>query len=296
MHQQQNPQAYHQQQPLVAQQPQQPYTMVRQQSQTQVLPPYHPNNSPQRRFLSEGELLAARNGTQELSYNGRAANTVENIRELASSPQRGMYLWKDNVSPPGYQNPPQGGVMFQAAGSSEMLNTPGNMGMPGNQMIGNGGGSNNNLLGRPPPAGQPYNQAMYRSNPTSPTQQLQLAPQPQHPVTSQSALPPRQSNVSNIISNIQANSANISGYHPALRGGIQVFPPQIPASPQIKRKQTPTRPMSFVRALEMTDAIEMTPTSGNQQNVQPQLQQVQPKNGAQPDRGSVYDMNYEISV
>ena len=214
-------------------------------------------------------------------------------------------MWKDNVSPPGYQNPPQGGAMFQAAGSSEMLNAPGTLAMPGNMPgmpgnMGNGGGSNNNLLGRPPPAGQPYNQAMYRSNPTSPTQQLQLAPQPaQHPVTSQSTMPPRQSNVSNIISNIVANSANNSGYHPALRGGIQVFPPQIPASPQIKRKQTPTRPMSFVRALEMTDAIEMTPTSGNQQNVQPQLQQMQqvvPKNGAQPDRGSVYDMNYEISV
>jgi len=79
------------------------------------------------------------------------------------------------------------------------------------------------------------------------------------------------------------------------RGGVQVYPP---ASPQVKKKGTPTtptagdqrrRPMSFARALEMSDSIEMPgppPPPNNR--------------GVTPDRGSVYDMNYdgnyEISV
>lgn len=54
--------------------------------------------SPQRRFLSEGELV--RQG--ELSY-ARSNNTVDNIRELAGSPEHGVYMWKDNS--PGYNHP-----------------------------------------------------------------------------------------------------------------------------------------------------------------------------------------------
>lgn len=69
---------------------------------------------------------------------------------------------------------------------------------------------------------------------------------------------------------------------------------------QIHRKQmgvagTPTvpdnrrRPMSFVRALEMSDTVDMS-SQGSQcsahMSQRPQT----------PDRTSVYDMNYEISV
>lgn len=99
----------------------------------------------------------------------------------------------------------------------------------------------------------------YRSNPTSPTQQVTAY-----------------------------NPPTARTYHPAMR----VYPPPPPQSPQIHRKPTvapaPTslvqqdarrRPMSFVRALEMSDSVEMT----------------QPRPST-PDRTSVYDMNYEISV
>lgn len=64
-----------------------------------VQPPSHTGqygSSPQRRFMSEGELVRQE---QQLSY-PRSNNTVDNIRELANSPQRGVYMWKD-TSPSG---------------------------------------------------------------------------------------------------------------------------------------------------------------------------------------------------
>ncbi|KAF5278503.1 hypothetical protein FQR65_LT15674 [Abscondita terminalis] len=166
--------------------------------------------SPQRRFMSEGELVRQES---QLSY-PRSNNTVDNIRELANSPQRGVYMWKDTS--PGY----------------------------------------------PPPA---QTQDFYRSNPTSPTQQVTYTA-------------PR-------------------SYHPAIRGGVSVYPPQ---SPQVHRKTqlgaaTATvpdnrrRPMSFVRALEMSDAVEVTGPAS-------QCSGHLPGRPSTPDRASVYDMNYEISV
>lgn len=111
----------------------------------------------------------------------------------------------------------------------------------------------------------------YRSNPTSPNQQgMQYVPRTQ----------------------------GFYGQNPPPRGGVPVFPP--PQSPQVKRKTlatptTPTgdqrrRPMSFVRALEMSDSMEMAgppPGITEARNMQ---------RGGTPDRSSVYDMNYEISV
>ncbi|XP_011701149.1 PREDICTED: palmitoyltransferase ZDHHC5 isoform X1 [Wasmannia auropunctata] len=193
--------------------------------------------SPQRRFLSESELV--RQGTDH-PY-ARTNNTVDNIRELAGSPQRGVYMWKDN-SPGSYPGPPPGGAVSGAPHQSPSH--------------------------RPLP---PYD--YYRSNPTSPTQQSQYA-----------------------------TNAPRAAYHPALRGGVPVFPPHQPhQSPQVKRKATtmatpttPTsgdarrRPMSFVRALEMTDSIEMVSAPNDPRSQRPTT--------PTPDRASVYDMNYEISV
>lgn len=139
--------------------------------------------SPQRRFLSEGEL--ARAGAA-----GAQRHTSDNIRELAGSPQRGVYLWKD-TSP-----------------------------------------------GQPPP------REFYRS-PLSPG----ARPPPPPP------------------------------YHPALRGGVAVLPTQ-PSPHAPRRTQHHPRPMSFVRALEVSDSLEQ----GAQAPPQP------------AERASVYDMNYEISV
>lgn len=314
--------------------------IVRQSSQ-QAITPFHPNGSPQRRFLSEGELLGRNNGGSgnELSYVGRTTNTSENIRELAQSPQRGIYNWKMEDNSPEFNQ--MGGMMYTA-----------NQGAVGqNNVSVNNSSNNSNLMNRPTVQQQlasqqyhpEYNSIYHRSNPTSPTQlqqqqqatqMTQVSTQPQQfnqngaivtmamsGIPQQAQQPPatrQQSNVSNIINNIVAKSANTSAYHPALRGGIQVFPPQLTVSPQIKRKQTPTRPMSFVRALEMADSIEMTATntasgpqggeglgiqdvnnknsnsemgSGNQTPSQAQQNQQNPA-----DRGSVYDMNYEISV
>ncbi|XP_074036593.1 palmitoyltransferase ZDHHC8-like [Leptinotarsa decemlineata] len=177
-----------------------------QQQQRQMMPPQSYGGSPQRRFMSEGELVRQ----EQLSY-PRSNNTVDNIRELANSPQRGVYMWKDTS--PGY----------------------------------------------PPPTD------FYRSNPTSPTQQQQPY-----------AAPP------------------VRTYHPAARGGVPVYPP--PQSPQVHRKQpgggpAPSdnrrRPMSFVRALEMSDTT---------QEGAPQCTAHVGQRPSTPDRASVYDMNYEISV
>lgn len=104
------------------------------------------------------------------------------------------------------------------------------------------------------------------------------------------------------------------GYHPALRGGVPVFPPQPQPSPQGKRKATPTRPISFVRALEMADSMEMQAIAANDHKAGNQIKNnglisssainnnagsqsnTQKTNTPTPDRASVYDVNYEISV
>ena len=137
----------------------------------------------------------------------------------------------------------------------------------------------------------PMHYDYYRSNPTSPTQQQ-----------------------------FSAAAAPRTAYHPMLRGGVQVFPPN--PSPQIKRKTTmvtpttPTstdarrRPMSFVRALEMTDSMEKitaqshnttgaatttTTTTTNSSAINNQ-RPTTPTSQQNDNRASVYDMNYEISV
>lgn len=121
------------------------------------------------------------------------------------------------------------------------------------------------------------------------------------------------------LGNIYQPQRNANTYHPALRGGVPVFPPNIQQSPQVRRKaqpvpggaqqavqlNTPTqpdtrrRPMSFIRALEMTDQVEMNNSGPPQYH--PNNQQLGGQGGGQgrpgtPDRTSVYDMNYEISV
>lgn len=247
--------------------------MLQQQSQSDGLP--YSNGS--RRFLSEGELLsrAANNGLSignELAYVNRTNNTVDNIRELAGSPQRvgstiALYNWKD-ASPPAYNQP----AGYQATNQHHASN-------PSHQ-----------FLGRPP---LPLNQQQYLHN-----QNHEIA-------TSQQQSIPRQGNVSNIVNNIGATLAQTSGYHPAARGGVQVFPPQIPTSPQVLKKQTPTRPLSFAKALEISNSIEMTnpnyQQAGEQADANKKSDDMHPNNQKTQqivDRGSIYeyDTNYEISV
>lgn len=287
------------------QQMQQRAAQMQLQAQQQQQQQQQYGGSPQRRFLSEGELLR-QGGGSELSYANRSNNTVDNIRELAGSPQRGVYMWKDTS--PGFNN--SAGTI---GGATQFMQQP-----------------------QQPPQ---YDIHHHRSNPTSPT----IVATQQPPIQIQTSQPYmiRYSGSGTLQQPPQQPPQNNGGggYQPALRGGIAVFPPnpQQPSqpnsvitapSPQIKRKQTPTRPISFVRALEMTDSMEMQSMdnrsngginiqsgnkSGNSSNQQQQQQalhqqqqqqqQAQQSQGQQnrsttptPDRASVYDMNYEISV
>ncbi len=170
--------------------------------------------------MSEGELLSdnsVTNADVPPPY-PRSNNTVENIRELAGSPQRGAYTWKDNSPNSFHQHR------------------------------------------------STYDH--YRSNPTSPTQRT---------------------------------------YYPALRGGVPVYPPP---SPQVKRKNSNTvpsnasssstssvvdsrrRPASFVRALEMSEAVELSGSQSQQRGSNTNTTTPTPTG----ERTSLYDMNYEISV
>lgn len=282
--------------------------------------------SPQRRFLSEGELV--RQGGNELSY-ARTNNTVDNIRELAGSPQHGVYLWKDTS--PGFTNggnnpPPIGNhhaSQFMVSQHPMMMNTsrtPGSIVTPSQIDY----------------QQQQYDIHHHRSNPTSPTivqqQQQQLQTSQPYVMRYGNSITSSAQSQNQIGSSIVGTAGsggitNATGYQPALRGGVPVYPPNPQAtqpSPQIKRKQTPTRPMSFVRALEMTDSMEMqsidqqqsqqqsrnnglnsnsghmggvSGSSGSNSNQLGQQQQQQQRSTTPtPDRASVYDMNYEISV
>lgn len=308
----------------------------------------------------------------DLSY-ARSNNTVDNIRELAGSPQRGVYMWKDTS--PGFQGNSVGGGMMPPASSmggigSSAGTMPSSMqhhGTGGPQFITVSGGAQaghplimtHSRMHQPQPGLHDYQQqqqqqhsVFHRSNPTSPTTLPSASQGP--PVSSyimrysnalassasSSHAPPSSFSQSlgggGISGNLtQSVVSSSQGYQPKIHGGVPVFPPNpqginssnTQPSPQIKRKQTPTRPMSFVRALEMTDSMEMQTLEQQQQqqqhhqHQQPQshLQQQQTRNngaittgqgvvghlmGANrnntttptPDRASIYDMNYEISV
>ncbi|KAJ6639092.1 Palmitoyltransferase ZDHHC8, partial [Pseudolycoriella hygida] len=193
---------------------------------------------------------------------------VNSSTNQSGSPQRGVYMWKDNS--PGFN----GNHQPQFPGQPNLINRN----QPNSQHEYN-------------QHNDPYH---HRSNPTSPTQHLQYT-----------------NNIGQRYPPMQSNAPSGS-YNPQIpRGGVSVFPPQ--PSPQIKRKATPTRPISFVRALEMTDSMEMASMNGGsdqQQSLANQSRNNGPitsaSSGGQtnmqrsttptPDRQSVYDMNYEISV
>ncbi|XP_070075180.1 palmitoyltransferase ZDHHC8 isoform X4 [Drosophila takahashii] len=311
--------------------------------------------SPQRRFLSEGELVrqgagggGGGGGGNELSY-ARSNNTVDNIRELAGSPQRGVYMWKDTspgfTSAVGQQQQQQ--VVSSGIGSSAgTLSSSGASAgvMPHAQYMQAGGGAHplimthSRLQDYAIQQQQQQQQAAaaaaaaasyHRSNPTSPTTMPQVSGAGQQSYIVRyggggaAVGAAGAAGSSGSLASVTGSNPT-SSYQPALRGGVAVFPPnplgntgggnlQTQPSPQIKRKQTPTRPMSFVRALEMTDSMEMQSMEQQQQqqnggipgsgsvvgNNQQQgnlLQGNNASNSGTPDRASIYDMNYEISV
>ncbi|XP_017029189.1 palmitoyltransferase ZDHHC8 [Drosophila kikkawai] len=364
--QQQQQQLLFQQQRALMQHQQQQALQQQQQQQAAAVHAAHPQHaalaqaayggSPQRRFLSEGELVrqgaggVGVAGGGELSY-ARSNNTVDNIRELAGSPQRGVYMWKDTspgfTSSAGQQQQQQQQQVVSSSGigsSAGTLSSSGTSGagvMPHAQYITAGGGAHPLIMTHSrlqdyamQQQQQQQQQAAaaaaaaaaasyHRSNPTSPTTMPQVSGAGQSYIMRYGGGAGTAGSSGSLASVTGSSNPSTGGggggggggYQPALRGGVAVFPPnpnagvgnlQTQPSPQIKRKQTPTRPMSFVRALEMTDSMEMQSLEQQQQNggvASNQqatggvlMQNSSSSNSGTPDRASIYDMNYEISV
>ncbi|XP_017063960.1 neurogenic protein mastermind isoform X5 [Drosophila eugracilis] len=358
--QQQQQQLLLQQQRVLMQHQQQQQALQQQQAAVHAAHPQHAalaqaayGGSPQRRFLSEGELVrqGAGGGVAggELSY-ARSNNTVDNIRELAGSPQRGVYMWKDTspgfTSSAGQQQQQAQQVVSSGIGSSAgtLASSGASAGvMPHAQYMTAGGGAHPLIMThsrlqdyaiqqqqqqQQQQAAAAAAASYHRSNPTSPTTMPQVSGAGQNYILRYGGggAAGAAGSSGSLASVTASNPATVGGgYQPALRGGVAVFPPnplgnagggnlQTQPSPQIKRKQTPTRPMSFVRALEMTDSMEMQsleqqqnggiPGSGSVGNNQQagggggsgHLMQNNASNSGTPDRASIYDMNYEISV
>ncbi|KAM8701757.1 hypothetical protein ACLKA7_001308 [Drosophila subpalustris] len=358
---QQQQQLLLQQQRVMLQHQQQQQALQQQQSLAQAA--Y--GGSPQRRFLSEGELVRQGTVGGELSY-ARSNNTVDNIRELAGSPQRGVYMWKDTS--PGFTGVQPSVSIGSSAGTLSSSSNTGGV-MQHAQYITAGGGAHPLILTHSrlqDYANQQQHQqqqqqqqqaavaaaavaaaaSYHRSNPTSPTTMPQTSAAQTYILryggggTGATAASGSCGSIASVPAASNA-SASAGGYQPQLRGGVPVFPPnplggvgvnsaagalQAQPSPQIKRKQTPTRPISFVRALEMTDSMEMqtleqqqaiaaativrnngglssgVPTSLAQQNAAAsaaagrKAAAVSATNATSTsDRASIYDMNYEIS-
>ncbi|XP_071445883.1 palmitoyltransferase ZDHHC8-like [Hetaerina americana] len=296
------------------------------------LPPR--NMSPQRRFMSEGELVRQGGGragggvdggangvggpgdpqgpTPFAGYSRTANNTVDNIRELAGSPQRGVYLWKDTS--PGAYPPPSASSQHHAP--QHLVHHPGPP-----------------TVALPPHHPQSIHRGardFHRSNPTSPTQGFpHHQPPPQgrgvavHPHHVQQRPPTPPSSQQPLPVPQGRSPYGIPPQSPQIKrktyGGGGTTTPTTPtssASPGVvldgHRRPSPgsRRPMSFVRALEMSDSMEMASRSeggrcggvsrspSGTPRAEHRLAATPPRGGdGDPgDRGSVYDVNYEISV
>lgn len=296
--------------------------------ETGALPPHtHATASPQRRYMSESELLL-RGGEAVgvgAGYPPRTTTMFDNIQELAGSPQHGQYTWRD-TSPPHYCPKDVGVGAYCGPGTAPDYHHRSNptsptqtcpaphyyptMHHPPTSGIGVGVPSAN----MPPPHYQGGNTSSYQSHPVGP-----------HVVHTSTGYPP----------------------HPQMIGRRNSGPSYVggPQSPQIRRKNygvgvggmvtppTPTegsgrpspaqkRPISFVRSLDVMDSIEMRAPPQSQHgdashhlvrggapaghhhmiggnNLSPTHRGGPPPqtSAAQDlDRRSAYDMNYEISV
>lgn len=175
-----------------------------------------------RRFLSESELQY-----QQRQFPGhltRGRDSSGQIRELASSPSRGVYTWKEPNSP---------------------------MGSP----LENGNYSNSSYYGQ-------------QSNPASP-----------------------------LTHGVYSGNGR-GGYY----SDIYCPPPYLLETQQkpLYDQSRPTqRPLGFVRALEMSESMESSERGRQLRNSPggtPKGATQSPLTDNPPDRASVYDMNYEISV
>ncbi|XP_037786868.1 trithorax group protein osa-like [Penaeus monodon] len=269
-------------------------------------PPHssHQNGSPQRRYMSESELI--RQPPEAGGQYPRTTTMFDNIQELAGSPQHGQYTWRDQ-SPPQYcqGGPSNPNVVYQTCGSQEYRSNPTSptQTCPAphyyppihhSQMAGPHGGHY-------PSTHQPsYNQHMSHQG--------------------HQGYPPQQQ----MVGRRNSGPSYVGPQSPQIRrknyaGGL-VTPP----TPTESGRPSPgqKRPVSFVRSLDMMDSIEMSsrgpphhqgphgpPHEGHHAVIHSQRSHggtLSPTHTPKPDhrlttpqdldRRSAYDMNYEISV
>ncbi|XP_050734238.1 palmitoyltransferase ZDHHC8-like isoform X5 [Eriocheir sinensis] len=272
-------------------------------------PPHtsHTNGSPQRRYMSESELI--RQPPDTGSAYPRTTTMFDNIQELAGSPQHGQYTWRDQ-SPPGQYcqgGPNDPAVMYQSCGSQEYRSNPTSptQTCPSSHYY--------HPVHHPQIAGvhtghyQPHHQPTF----------AQMGHQPH-----QGYPPQQQVNVGRRNS----GPSYVGPQSPQIRrknyGGGLVTPP----TPTEGSRPSPVqkRPVSFVRSLDMMDSIEMSsrgpphhqgPHGGGVHDGHhaaihgprgPHSGALSPTHTPKPDhrlatpqdidRRSAYDMNYEISV
>jgi palmitoyltransferase len=201
--------------------------------------PYTAGSNEQRRFLSESELMYERQyqGPGAMSGAGVQDSSAP-IRELASSPQRGVYHWKDNSPTAG----PPGSAAFGSL------------------------------------------QNYFHSNPASPVQHNPLI----------------NSSGNSATSGVSSRPYYHGGSNYVLGKGIPPVSPNMKFSNQGQESFRPSpinrRPVSFVRALEMTDSMEAGNRGQNTRNSPAGTPKGQTAFNESSERASVYDMNYEISV
>ncbi|XP_063867207.1 palmitoyltransferase ZDHHC8-like isoform X7 [Scylla paramamosain] len=270
-------------------------------------PPHssHTNGSPQRRYMSESELI--RQPPDTSSAYPRTTTMFDNIQELAGSPQHGQYTWRDQSPPqycPGGPNDP--GVIYQSCGSQEYRSNP-------------------TSPTQTCPSSHYYHPV-----------HTQIAGvhsghyQAQHqPTFTHMGHPPLQGYPPQQQVNVGRRNSGpsyVGPQSPQIRrknyGGGLVTPP----TPTEGSRPSPVqkRPVSFVRSLDMMDSIEMSSRGpphhpgpphgpahdGHHAGIHgprgPHSGTLSPTHTPKPDhrlatpqdidRRSAYDMNYEISV
>lgn len=233
---------------------------------------YNPGYAPSRRYLSEGELLDPQ---QQQIPGVNPSTSAGHLQELAGSPNKSFYLWKTE----GGNSPP---INYSHGPYTESASSPNHMGHSYAQQVGyylqqpvseflapsiQSGGPRTTPSGYPGgpvvPPGHVSPKLARRGMPLPHQQQ-------QHPTPS-----PYSSD--NVIRNTNVTS-----------------------SPHASPAQGP---MTFTRALEVTDKLQMRgggrggpPLPHPQQGQQQQQQQAPSEGGAEGNRESLYDVNYEISV
>jgi len=250
-----------------------------------------------RRFLSEGELIESGHLQQappgQTGYVVGPSTSAGHLQDLAGSPNKNAYYtWKTDGGGGSYSQ--AGGTVYSSGAGGTVYSS------------GGGAGGMVYTTGAVSPShGHSYAQQVgyYLQQPVSEF----LAPSLQSggPRTTPSGypggpvVPPGHVSPKLSRRGIPAQSAQSAGYSD-MRTSSGGAPPCTTSSPHA----SPQGPMSFTRALELTDKMQNIRGGGGRQSGPPPPQNnggggVVPQDGGEAgnrDRESVYDVNYEISV